>query len=112
MTERLTYRDLDLAELQALLARQVTFFSQSDLLWAKWEVVSQKALDMFPEIAAADEADHRAFDAYMARRDAKTLGAWEAARAKAKRLRAKQDRLERQQEELHRRHREAVEARS
>lgn len=112
MTERLTYQDLDRDELLALLGRRVVMISQADLLWAKWEVNSQRAIDAFKEYMAAGEEAHRALVAYTRKRNSGSLANLEAAQAKEKRLRAKHGRLDRLERELYRRRREISEARS
>ena len=112
MTERLTYQDLDRDELLALLGRRVVMISQADLLWAKWEVNSQRAIDAFKEYMAAGEEAHRALVSYARKRNSKSLADLEAAQAKEKRLRAKHVRLDRLERDLFRRHREISEARS
>ncbi len=112
MTERLTYQDLDRDELLALLERRVVLISQADLLWAKWEVNSQRAIDAFKEYMAATEETHRTLVAYTRKRNSKSLADLEAAQAKEKRLRAKHGRLDRLERDLFRRHRETSEPRS
>ncbi len=111
MTESLSFQDLDRDELLALLGRRVLMMSQADLLWAKWEVNSQRAIDAFKEYMAAGEEAHRALVAYTRKRNSKALAELEAAEAKEKRLRTKHGRLDRLERELFRRHQEAKEAR-
>lgn len=112
MTERLTFQDLDRDELLALLNRRLLLCSQADLLWAKWEVTSERSINTFQAYIAASEQSDVAFKFHLAKRCSKSLAAHEAAAAKEKRLKTQAERLRRLPDDLYERHRKATEARS
>ena len=112
MSERLTYQDLDRDELLALLHRGVLLCSQADLLWAKWEVTSARALKAAQDHSATFTAEMNAIRAYRDKPNPKTLGAWEAAVAAEKRASRRADRLRRSADQLYERHEKAMGARS
>lgn len=112
MTERLTYQDLDRDELLALLDRRPLFARQSDLLWAKWEVASARALQASRDYSATFGAEGKAILAYRQKPNSRTLAAWEATAAASKRAGRRTDRLRSQADQLYQRHEKAMEARS
>ena len=110
MSERLTYQDLDRDELLALLDSRPLLCRQSDLVWAKWEVTSQRSIDVFKLYMGASEITERAFDAYRKKGDSKSLAAYETAKSKEKRLRDRSRRLSREADQLYQRHQKLREA--
>lgn len=112
MTERLSYQDLDRDELLALLGRRLILCSQADLLWAKWEVASARALQASREHSSTFGAEGNAILAYRHKPNSKTLAAWEAAQSAEKRLGRRADRLRRLADDLYQRHEQAIGARS
>lgn len=109
---RLSFQDLDRDELLALLGRRLIVCSQADLLWAKWEIASDRHLQACRDHSAAFGAEGQALLAYRAKPNSKTLAAWETAENKERRLYRRSERLRRLADDLYAQHSKAMEARS
>ncbi|MEN5083702.1 hypothetical protein ABE438_14560 [Bosea sp. TWI1241] len=89
-----SWRDLSHAELVALLNHRLTFFSKADLLWAKYTVAQAKSDGARDAEQSAWQAEREAFDAWMGKRDSKSLAAYERAKASYQRDAAAMKRAE------------------
>ena len=95
-----SWRDLSHPELVALLNERPQLFRKTDLLWAKHQVAQACAADARDAEQMAWKAEREAFDAWMVKRDSKSLAAYERAKETYPRAAAAMKRAEAREDQL------------